>query len=110
MTTRRDFLRAAAGAGAGAAIGVVPTMKLQGAPVLRLPRVTPVCVASGNGLAAVTRAMEVIHSGGDTLDAVLQGVNIVEMDPEDTSVGYGGLPNLDGVVQLDSSVMHGPTR
>jgi N4-(beta-N-acetylglucosaminyl)-L-asparaginase len=110
MTTRRHFLRATAGAGAGAVFGVVPTMKLQGAPALRLSRVTPVCVASGNGLAAVTRAMEVIHSGGDTLDAVLQGVNIVEMDPEDTSVGYGGLPNLDGVVQLDSSVMHGPTR
>ena len=37
-------------------------------------------------------------------------MNIVELDPDDTSVGYGGLPNADGVVQLDSSVMHGPKR
>ena len=43
------------------------------------------------------------------LDAVIAGVNIVELDPDDTSVGYGGLPNEEGVVQLDASVMHGPT-
>jgi N4-(beta-N-acetylglucosaminyl)-L-asparaginase len=110
MTTRRGFLRATAGIGAGAALGVIPRGSLLSAPALRRSRVTPVCVASGNGLAAVTRAMEVVQGGGDSLDAVLQGVNIVELDPQDTSVGYGGLPNLDGVVQLDSSVMHGPTR
>ncbi len=51
-----------------------------------------------------------IAGGGDTLDAVVAGVNIVELDPDDTSVGYGGLPNEDGVVELDSCVMHGPTR
>jgi N4-(beta-N-acetylglucosaminyl)-L-asparaginase len=44
------------------------------------------------------------------LDAVVAGVNIVELDPEDTSVGYGGLPNAEGVVQLDASVMHGPKK
>src|SRR5690606_9646083 len=44
------------------------------------------------------------------LDALVAGVNIVELDPADTSVGYGGLPNAEGVVQLDASVMHGPTR
>jgi N4-(beta-N-acetylglucosaminyl)-L-asparaginase len=54
--------------------------------------------------------MEILKSGGDTLDAVIAGVNINEEDPEDTSVGYGGLPNEDGVVELDASVMHGPTR
>ena len=54
--------------------------------------------------------MEVIKAGGDTLDAVIAGVNIVELDPRDTSVGYGGLPNEDGVVELDASCMHGPTR
>ncbi len=54
--------------------------------------------------------MEVIRQGGDTLDAVIAGVNLVEADPEEDSVGYGGLPNADGVVQLDSSVMHGPTN
>jgi N4-(beta-N-acetylglucosaminyl)-L-asparaginase len=72
--------------------------------------VVPVAVASANGLEAVAKAIETVQAGGDTLDAVIQGVNLVERDPEDTSVGYGGLPNLNGVVQLDSSVMHGPTR
>src|SRR5712692_10360562 len=51
-----------------------------------------------------------LTSGGDTLDAVIAGVNLNEEDPEDTSVGYGGLPNEDGIVELDASVMHGPTR
>ena len=50
-----------------------------------------------------------IRNGADTLDAVIAGANIVEEDPEDMSVGYGGLPNEDGVVELDSCVMHGPT-
>ena len=67
-------------------------------------------VASGNGERACAKAMEILNAGGDTLDAVIAGVNIVEEDPEDTSVGYGGLPNEDGVVELDASVMHGPTR
>jgi N4-(beta-N-acetylglucosaminyl)-L-asparaginase len=54
--------------------------------------------------------MDMIKAGADTLDAVVAGVNIVELDPRDTSVGYGGLPNEDGVVQLDASVVHGPSR
>lgn len=61
-------------------------------------------------MAACAKAMEIVKSGGDTLDAVIAGVNIVELDPNDTSVGYGGLPNEDGVVELDASVMHGPTK
>ena len=69
-----------------------------------------IVIASANGLRACTRAMELIKSGKDTLEAVIAGVNINEEDPEDSSVGYGGLPNEDGVVELDSSVMHGPTR
>jgi N4-(beta-N-acetylglucosaminyl)-L-asparaginase len=73
-------------------------------------RVTPVCIASGNGLAAVERALQELEGGADTIDAIVRGVNLVEEDPSDTSVGYGGLPNADGVVQLDSSLMHGPTR
>lgn len=110
MTTRRDFIRTTAGVGAGAAIGVVPTGELVGAPAVHVQQVTPVAVASGNGLSAVAKAMEEVEQGGDTLEAVVHGVNIVERDPRDSSVGFGGLPNLDGVVQLDSSVMHGPTR
>ena len=69
-----------------------------------------IVISSANGMRACARAMEILKAGGDTLDAVVAGVNIVEEDPEDNSVGYGGLPNEDGVVELDASVMHGPTR
>lgn len=70
----------------------------------------PIVIASANGLACCARAHRLISQGKDTLDAVVAGVNIVEDDPKDTSVGYGGLPNEEGVVELDASVMHGPTR
>jgi len=53
---------------------------------------------------------ELLDQGIDTLDAAVEGVKIQELDPEDTSVGYGGLPNEHGVVQLDASCMHGPSR
>jgi N4-(beta-N-acetylglucosaminyl)-L-asparaginase len=80
--------------------------------------VKPVVVASANGnryknggpRTAVAEAFERIVKGEDVLDAVIAGVNIVELDPEDDSVGYGGLPNADGVVQLDSCCMHGPKK
>ncbi len=69
-----------------------------------------IVISSANGTAACARAMEYLNSGKDTLDAVIAGVNIVEEDPNDNSVGYGGLPNEECVVELDSCVMHGPTR
>jgi N4-(beta-N-acetylglucosaminyl)-L-asparaginase len=69
-----------------------------------------IVVSSANGLRATNRAMEMVRAGKDTLDAAIAGVNIIEEDPEDNSVGYGGLPNEDGVVELDASVMHGPSR
>jgi N4-(beta-N-acetylglucosaminyl)-L-asparaginase len=97
--TRRDFLGAAAiAAAAGAA-----------RPSLAAPR-APVAVASANGLAAVARAVARMKEGADPLDAAIAGVNLVEDDPKDMTVGYGGVPNEDGVVQLDASVMHGPTH
>ncbi len=67
-------------------------------------------ISSANGLDATRTAYEAILKGGDTLDACVAGVNLVEDDPNDTSVGYGGLPNEDGIVELDAAVMHGPTH
>jgi N4-(beta-N-acetylglucosaminyl)-L-asparaginase len=80
--------------------------------------VKPVVIASANGhryknggpVTCVQKAFTLMMQGTDVLDALLAGVNIVELDPEDDSVGYGGLPNADGVVQLDASVMHGPRK
>src|SRR5713226_9918004 len=69
----------------------------------------PVAVASANGRQAVAKAVERMRAGADPLDAAIEGVNIVEDDPNDMSVGYGGVPNEDGVVQLDACVMHGPS-
>ncbi len=62
-----------------------------------------------NGIRATERAFQLMRAGSDPLDAVIAGVNIVEDDPNDMSVGYGGLPNEEGEVELDASVMHGPT-
>ena len=61
-------------------------------------------------LRAVERAIELVKAGHDPLDAAIEGVAIVEADPKDHSVGLGGLPNEDGVVELDAAVMHGPTH
>ena len=76
----------------------------------------PVVIASANGdqlrnggpRTCVEEAWRRIARGEDVLDALVAGVNIVELDPAETSVGYGGLPNAEGVVQLDSCCMHGP--
>lgn len=103
---RRDFLRQAALAGAAAVVGSgwPGFANAQGGPAgVR-------AVASGNGLRAVDKAVELIRGGSDALDGVIAGVNIVEDDPEDMTVGYGGLPNEEGVVELDAAVMHGPTH
>lgn len=69
-----------------------------------------IVIGSANGLQTCKKAMEMIKSGTDTLDAIIAGVNIVELDPKQHGVGYAGLPNEEGVVELDASVMHGPTR
>jgi N4-(beta-N-acetylglucosaminyl)-L-asparaginase len=111
--TRRQFVKASAAAGvaAGAAHAQAPS-------VLAPKSVKPVVVSSANGnrfknggpSTGVELAFQKIVKGDDVLDAVIAGVNLCELDPEDDSVGYGGLPNADGVVQLDSSCMHGPKR
>ncbi len=69
-----------------------------------------VVISSGNGIKATEKAMDMISKGSDALDAVIAGVNIIENDPNDMTVGLGGLPNEEGIVELDASVMHGPTH
>jgi len=107
-TTRRSFLQRAGALGAAALAGSSFSPAFLKAPAPSPGG--PLVVSSGNGRAAVKKAMEVIQQGNDALDGVIAGVNINENDPNDTSVGYGGLPNEEGVVELDSAVMHGPNH
>jgi N4-(beta-N-acetylglucosaminyl)-L-asparaginase len=73
-------------------------------------RSRPLVISSANGIRGVKVAYDMIVKGEDPLDAAIEGVKIQELDPNDQSVGLGGLPNADGVVQLDASCMHGPTK
>src|SRR4029079_10707069 len=90
----------------------------QAPTVMTKKSVKPAVVSSANGnqyknggsVTCVEKAFTMMTSGTDVLEALIAGVNIVELDPEDTSVGYGGLPNADGIVQLDSCCMHGPKK
>jgi N4-(beta-N-acetylglucosaminyl)-L-asparaginase len=111
---RRDFIQSAA-----AIAAVTSKSVFAQAPAIQSRSVKPVVVASANGnryrnggsQTAVECAFALLTSGkADVLDALIAGVNIVELDPEDTSVGYGGLPNADGIVQLDACCMHGPKK
>ena len=112
MINRREFIVS------GAAAGIALKLPVEAPNVITRRAARPLVIASGNGnryknggtQTAVEKAFSMITSGSDVLDAVVAGVNIVELDPADTSVGYGGLPNADGVVQLDSCVMHGPRK
>ncbi len=114
--TRREFVMTGAAAGLAA---TAPRPAFGRAPaVLTRQSVRPVVISSANGNrfrnggseTCVELAFRRITAGDDVLDALVAGVNIVELDPEDASVGYGGRPNADGVVQLDSCCMHGPKR
>src|SRR5580704_1073193 len=88
--------------GEGPPLSAMPAAPAQGA--------RPIIISSANGLHALDKGMDILKKGGDTLDAVIAAVTVVEDDPNDYSVGYGGLPNEEGEVELDASVMHGPTR
>ena len=127
---RRDFIRTgiaaglataatgltATGAGAGADAGGPASRR---APALWIrSAVRPAVIADSSGYHfrnggprnAVEEAFLRITRGDDVLDALIAGVNIPENDPEETGIGYGGLPNEDGVVQLDACCMHGPKK
>ena len=112
--SRREFVVTTAAGVAAAAAGT----HTEARAIMTQARVQPVVVASANGhqfknggaKTAVEQAFAMMTSGTDVLESLIAGVTIVELDPEETSVGYGGLPNADGVVQLDSCCMHGPLR
>src|SRR4051812_31533243 len=111
--SRRDFVvTSTAGLAAAAAVPVRPQSPAaaQGPTMITRKTVKPAVVSSANGnqyknggtMTCVEKAFSMMTSGSDVLESLIAGVNLVELDPEDTSVGYGGLPNADGVVQLDS--------
>ena len=126
---RRDFVKTAA---AGAAAGAVPALAVPSratgqpiagavrgaAPAVHTRATRPLLVAdvssirfrNGGAESAIERAFRGITEGEDILDACVAGVNIPELDPEEQGIGYGGRPNADGVVQLDSCLMHGPRK
>jgi len=115
---RRDILGAAAITGAALG-GIAPVAaKISAAQIIPSKESKPVIISSGNGnvyknggkRTCVAEAFRQMTKGADVLDALIAGVNIVEHDPADASVGYGGLPDADGVVTLDSCCMHGPKK
>jgi N4-(beta-N-acetylglucosaminyl)-L-asparaginase len=112
-TRRKFFLTSLAGT-AAASVGKLFGKTLPGAAMqpLGTPAVQgtrPLIISSANGVHALDKGMDILKKGGETLDAVIAAVTVVEDDPKDNSVGYGGLPNEEGEVELDASVMHGPT-
>ena len=114
--SRREFVKAGTAATVAAS---VPAAGLAQAPSVLVRKATPpVVISSANGheyknggpRSCVEEAWQRIVKGEDVLESLIAGVNIVELDPTEMYVGYGGLPNADGVVQLDSCCMHGPLK
>lgn len=110
MITRRDFVKTAS-----ATLAAASPLS---AELLIQRTVRPVVISdfsgwefkNGGAENAVQRAFRLITEGKDVLDALIAGVNIPELDPLETGIGYGSLPNADGVIQLDASCMHGPRK
>jgi N4-(beta-N-acetylglucosaminyl)-L-asparaginase len=113
--SRRDFVKTsvlgafAAGVGANAETSLAATEAHGYASPADSPK-RPLIICANNGHAYVEAAYAFLKSGGDTLDAAIRVVKGPEDDPNDDSVGLGGLPNEEGVVELDACCMHGPTR
>lgn len=121
--SRRDFLGTGAAAAAGLALpklaGAMPvvTVRDRAEPPATATAGRPVIISAANGFTkddsgkqGIKVAYDMVVGGADPLDAIVSGVQIVELNPHDQSVGLAGLPNEDGVVQLDASCMHGPTK
>ena len=101
---RRTFIKT--GALLGSASSIITNISLANDAI----KSKPIAISSGNGERATAKAMDMIRQGSDALDAVISGVNIIEDDPNDITVGLGGLPNEEGIVELDACCMHGPTH
>jgi N4-(beta-N-acetylglucosaminyl)-L-asparaginase len=113
---RRDFVRTSA---ATVAVAATDALAFGQAPTMLTPKsIRPLVISDDSGIkfknggtmTCVEKAFSMIVSGADVLDALIAGVNIPELDPQETGIGYGGLPNAEGVVQLDASCMHGPLK
>src|SRR5208282_1423351 len=115
--SRRGFLGSAIAASLATGLNT-PDLNAQDKAKSDTPRATesatsykrPIIICAHNGVNYLDDAFAFLKGGGDTLDAALKVVKGPEDDPNDDSVGLGGLPNEEGVVELDSCCMHGPTR
>jgi N4-(beta-N-acetylglucosaminyl)-L-asparaginase len=116
---RRDFVKTtAAGVAAAATPAALSGESSPRSAAVHLRATRPLCVSdvssirhkNGGPESAIERAFRGITENEDVLDAIVAGVNIPELDPAERGIGFGGLPNADGVVQLDSCLMHGPKK
>ena len=106
--SRRNFFNKSFGLGAGMLVFKDINIISRGLKKAKLPLIITDHINKA-GEDGVTAGWKILSNGGSALDAVEKSTNIVEVDPTDSSVGYGGLPNEDGVVQLDASIMDGKT-
>jgi N4-(beta-N-acetylglucosaminyl)-L-asparaginase len=119
LWSRRKFFLTSLAGSAVASAGKLFARSTEGAEGTRAPGEggkqggapgkRPLMISSANGVHALDRGMDILKKGGDTLEAVVAAVSVVEDDPNDDSVGFGGLPNEEGEVELDACCMHGPT-
>jgi N4-(beta-N-acetylglucosaminyl)-L-asparaginase len=118
MITRRDFLKTTSASVAVTGLATPARADNRSAELWMQRSVKPVVISDYSGFEfknggkenAVERAFRLITEGKDVLDALIAGVNIPELDPLETGIGYGALPNADGVIELDASCMHGPKK
>ena len=116
MPTRRDFLANTALTAAALAVDGQETKRKDHKPAQSETAVPsgnfkrPAIICKYTGNQSIDAAYQMLTGGRDTLDAVLHVCRVQEDDPNDSSVGLGGLPNEEGVVELDACCMHGPTR
>jgi len=110
MLPRRTFLGATVSAGAALACKAPPAASTAPGMAARRGSTRPTLVGSRNALPGMKAQYAALTEGADPLDVAIEVVKVVEANPDDHSVGLGGLPNENGVVQLDAAVMYGPTH